>query len=406
MLNVLRPAASLRITTTSALLATLLLAGCAEDTDSSGTPQDGSKQTADWDPTAPVFHDFGVILHGDVRAADLRIPIPEDGPWIPLAFSNGCPCASQEWVVIEKDGGERVGIADGRRDPNMTPGEGEKLILRLTIDTNWKPAQDLDPYTVAGQVVFGHADVSRRDRAIVPVRFRYGIDAPFQLIPGAVIDLGTIPRSQQRREQVRVVHGPGELEFSRPIPLKREAGQWVPTTEIDAKILPGEDDSILIDYALRVDEDRPDGPFAFRLASTVSLGEPFERFGDEYVLEIQLTGRIRPDLSTGAPHRFHFGRLKAGETGQLQMIVEDYDFDRDAEFVSLGVRDPDGNSLDEHFEVEIEPLRELPRRSTVILRYLGKFPSRSFDGSLHLTKKGLEAAVLKIPVKGFVLPPR
>ncbi|MGA1607474.1 MAG: hypothetical protein ACO4CT_10840 [Planctomycetota bacterium] len=162
----------------SAVLA-VLLGACGPHPD----PGTNHGSTASTPSDFAVEHDFGPIAHGDDATADLRIPVPSTGgPWVPMGFIRSCTCAQHEFLLEEPDGHTRAVTRLGIADPAFAVPADGALILRLTIRTAEKEVADLAPTWTPAQVVL-QSTAAGSSRATIPLRFRFGIEAPYRLRP-------------------------------------------------------------------------------------------------------------------------------------------------------------------------------------------------------------------------------
>ncbi|MEO0479707.1 MAG: hypothetical protein AAF196_09525 [Planctomycetota bacterium] len=369
------------------------LGGCDEDRPEPAPDPDPRAQRQP-EQTA-LFHDFGVLAHGEIKGTEFEIPVPKDGPWTPLSFNTGCPCAKQQWLLVKPDGSELWGQDERGRRAQLVPQEGDRLILRLLVDTNEKPPVDLEPQTVAGQVIFQRANTTEIDRRTVPLRFRYGIDAPFTVRPLAALDFGDLSISQTYSETFVINKEGREVTFGRPVAKSLVAGELTETEEFRMQIEDFEDRAELL-FEFHPASTRDLGPFQFLIEVPTNY--------DDYVLRLTCEGLLRPDVYSRPPHRFAFGRIPFGTTKSQRVVVEDYDPSRTPGFRSLGIIDRDGEDLSEHFEVRIQPLSDRPRTSTVDVIYDGLLEKHSFRAELRLANIEGDRTILALPVQGFPLP--
>jgi hypothetical protein len=336
---------------------------------------------APWQPRA-VFHDFGMIPHGEVATARLRIDLPRDrGPMVPLGFRGPCACASHRFVTVGADGRERV--SHGRPTSEYAVLPGEPLYLELSIDTRRKEASEQKPLTNSGEVLV--TDLADRfGQVIVPVSFVFGIEAPVVLSPFAHIDFGALPLSRR---------------FSMTVELRAKTGTHVQFREprvADPRVtavLRSDGDVALLD--VRVVPDRGLG-----LGAVHTTVEVPTDLGD-YVVPLPVTGQIVDDVEVKPMERISFGRFDMKTAQEGSVLLRDYDTSRAAEFVVLRLRGVVGKDLARHFRAEIEPDPSDERSARLVLRYLGTFPDRTFRGFVDLGKRGSDGTVASIEFVGF-----
>lgn len=342
-----------------------------------------------------VEHDFGTIPHGGDVTADLRIPLPEGpGAWIPMGFIRSCTCAQHEFVIRTADGAtrsiHRLGVADPEQ---AVPADGE-LILRLTIRTAEKEVADLPSTWTPAQVVF-QSTAPGSPRATVPLRFRFGIEAPYQLRPFAHLDLGEVPRPVRFEQslEIRARDGTPPSGLGRPRCVETRDGMTIrDATDVEVR-LSSESDCALLSVALRAGEDRPDGPFSFEVLIPTA--------DDAYAIRVPVSGTIVPGLRIAPPGWIAFGAFPFDAEREAAVMVTDHDPSLPADFHVVGIEGTDGDDLREQFEARVEPVASNVRSRTVHLRYLGKIGERSFRGRVLLARSPDGPACLTIDFAGF-----
>jgi hypothetical protein len=373
------------------LALTLALTACGPGPETEAPPRQGPTT----DSGFAVEHDFGTIPHGSDTTADLRIPLP-DGPgaWIPMGFIRSCTCAQHEFVIRTPDGAARSIPRLGVADPEQAVPAGGELILRLTIRTAEKEVADLPPTWTPAQVVF-QSTAPGSPRATVPMRFRFGITAPYQLRPFAHLDLGEVPRPIRFEQSLEIRTREGALPqgLGKPRCVETRDGVTIrEVTDVEVGLKP-ESDCALLSVVLRTAEDRPDGPFSFEVLIPTT--------DDHYEIRVPISGTIVPGLRVAAPGWIAFGAFPFDAAREAAVMVTDHDPSLPADFHVVGIEGTGGDDLAEHFEARVEPVAANVRSRTVHLRYLGKIGERSFRGRVLLARAPDGPACLTIDFAGF-----
>ncbi|MBK8978140.1 MAG: hypothetical protein IPM29_19720 [Planctomycetes bacterium] len=352
-------------------------------------------------PPAPIEVDFGVIPHGAVRVAELPVPLPElDVALVPLAFQASCSCARHLFVIERSDGSREDYPGDGLVRPESTLRAGDRLLLELTLLTAEKDAVDMPPTTSAGQIVMQEENGARR--LFVPVRYRFGIDAPFALTPFPRLEFDAIARPMSLTLPVVIRCDRPGVTLGEPEAVGHIGDVLVPVDDVRMALRP-DGDAQLLEVTFRPAPSRATGPFAFDVVVPTDL----VRNGDRgpYLLRIPVTGRIVPTIEVAPPERFAFGRISFDEPSERSLVVTDHDPSRAADFVVVGLRTPDGADLSEHFEVAFRDVSSSVRSREVVLRYRGTLDTPQFRGVLALAKSADAAPLVEIDFVGFRRPP-
>lgn len=377
----------------AASLASFTLAACGGD-EVVGTPV-----AATQDPPGAiqpvVEHDFGVIPHGERRAVELTIPVPQEGgPWLPVAFQRSCTCVRHTFVAVSPTGDRRVIAGDGRAEAGGSLLAQESLRLGLEVFTEEKEAADLPASWTPAQVVL-QGPGPRLARHFVPLRFRFGVESPFELVPTAHLALDELPRPIRYERSLRIDRRGRDVKFGEPIAVEPVAdGVLQRPSDVELRL---DDDgkSAVLWVAVKPAEARPDGPVQFEVRI------PTDR-SDGYVLRIPVSGAVVGAIEVEPPKVFSFGRLDLAAPREMRLRLVDHDPSRPADFVVVGVTGNDGEDLAAQFEVVLEPVEGQPRQRIVSLRYLGRLTgARSFRGELRLAKAAGDPPVLRLPFVGF-----
>jgi hypothetical protein len=371
----------------------LAIAGGCGDGDDAGRPgvRPGARPVS-----AVVRHDFGMLRHGAVGRADLKIPLPAvSAPLIPIGFMRDCTCARHQFVLVDRETGEER-IATEQPFSEFAVREGEDLILRLELHTLDKEAADHPRASVRGRVVLQEDDEAHR-RHDVPVLFEFGIDCPLSVEPFAHLDMGDWPRTVAYRQTFRVRgdDGPVTLSDVRCLETDPSAPQRLrEVRDCDVSIeVDGDETRLRLEF--RADEDRLEGPFAFAVLARTDLP-------DGYSLRLPVSGKLVGAIEVSPPGRFSFGRIDLEQPTTRILVITDHDPERNPEFVVLGIVGHDGADMSKHFAMELSEIPGQPRSQHMELRYVGGLAGeRSFRGVVQLGKERGGEELISIPFFGF-----
>lgn len=367
----------------------VVAAGCGDRQTPTPSPAPGAQRPY-------VEHDFGMIPHGESRTAELEVPLPESGgPWVPVGFQRSCTCARHEFLVVGPDGSERVVAGIGLASPADAVPAGGSLRIRLTLDTLEKEAADLEPIWTPGQIVLQQASTPPQ-REFVPIRFRFGIEAPLRLVPFAHIDVGDVPRPVRYRQEIEIHQKDRPVQLGEPKCLEAAPnGGLREVRDLRTTLTPGDDGrSWILAIDLKADEDRTDGPFSFEIVMTTDLP-------GNYVLRVPVSGAIVPALQVSPPGWISFGPFPFDQPRECAVMVTDHDPERAPGFHVVGIVDNNGADLSEHFRARLEPVEEHVRSRTLHLEYLGGIEARTFRGEVLLAKEPDGHPILRIAFAGF-----
>ncbi len=369
------------------------------------------------DAPAPVVSvDFGILPHGAIVSRDLVIPVPRDGgAWFPVGFQRACTCADHEFVAIDGSGHERA--IDGRPDAAQAIRDDERLLLRLTIDTNAKEPADLAPVPTPGQVVLRDLRGPVRQH-FQRVSFTFGIDAPIAVRPYAHLDVGEVPRKLRYQQTLELVPDAKGVEFGDVHVVEPTASGEQPAPDVSAELEP-DGAKTLLHVTVEPTALRPVGPFAVEIDIDTNVplpAPPHARNGGEgptvpahYVLRIPVSGRVAPEIELSPPERFAMGKIDVGAPYEERLVVTDHDLSRSPEFVVVGIVDSDGRDVRDHFSLQIDPLASNPRASVLTLRYDGglgladdgRSPRKWLRGRVQLAKTPDSPVLLEIEFSAF-----
>ena len=340
----------------------------------------------------PLEHHFGVIRHGLTAEADLSVPLPPGKTWIPVGFQRNCSCSHFVFVIRHPDGSETISM--GQADPRFAIGPADELLLRITIETAEKESVDHEVVTIAGEFVAQALD-SALDRYVLPVLFRFGIDAPVELRPYGHLDIGDIARSISYRQSF-------ELASDRPVrfdePRCFEPDPAAPEgrrrcEDLEASI-EQDGDAATLSLRFKAGSGRFDGPFAMQVEIATDLP-------DGYTVRMPVTGRVIPDIEVSPPRIFSFRQFDLTKPASQALVITDHDSRRSADFALGSIVDRNGADLSEHFSLSIEPIDGHRRSRHLVLSYDGGVVGSHFRGQVHLARATGGETAVSIDFVGF-----
>ena len=329
---------------------------------------------------APKIHDFGMIPHGQIAEATFEIPLSNSIPVIPFRYEKSCSCGTESFLVQSDDGQVRTRSPE---DQPLVVHPGEKLRMKLQIDTSLKEAADQEKTTIHGSVILHDAETQMR-KIIIPVSFIYGINSPIEVKPSAHVDFGNLPRSA-RFPQVLELHRDDEnvrflsVETSDPR-LKATLSQ--------------EDKLSLLHVEFIGGNKQPLGP-VYEMVKIKTTAP------NDYTLIIPVTGLVVPNVIVEPMNLIGFNKIPFDKPAEKFLIVTDHNRSRDPAMQVLDILDSEGSPLNEHFEVRLEALEGAPRSTRMFLRYLGTLQTRSFRGKIRLCKTSDPTELASIDFVGF-----
>ncbi len=332
---------------------------------------------------APAEHDFGTIPHGHSREHVFELDIPGGGAgWVPTVFQTQCSCGRDKLMIRRASG--TVEEVDSLAYELRTLQKNDVLLLSLTIDTTVKEPIDQPSVTKHGNVVLRDAEDTKA-QMMLPVVFRYAIDAAIQVLPVAHVDFGALPYSRTYEQTL-------ELVPDRVDPPVIFGPVEVTDPRLTAK-LRDEDGLTVLDIGF--------DPSKQQLRGSVRLAVIVHTDLDDYAVEIPVSGQVIADIVVEPFARISFGRFDLATELERYVNVTDHNLERDPGFVVASVLDSRGQSLAEHFEVRLEPIQGDERATRVFMRYLGKLQSKSFRGVLRLKKPQGDGPDTDIEFVGF-----
>ncbi|MHC5066796.1 MAG: hypothetical protein ACYTG5_22810, partial [Planctomycetota bacterium] len=369
---------------------------CSGEPEDQGENQDFTTMLSQRKAPGIVEHNFGAIPHGRTVQADLPIPMPEDlGPMIPMGFQRNCSCARHEFVIVAKDGSERV--ANERPEPRFAVREGEQLFLRLSLHTAELEAEDLEPSVVRGEVIL-QEESSLARRVWVTVKFQYAVESPVLIKPFAHLDLGEIARSASYRQMFELRGRNGKVDFGEPRCLEPDPMQpdnWRAASDLEARLEDRDDHSIL-HVRFKPSPERPEGPYRMVIEIETDLA-------DEYLFRLPVSGEVISDIQLSPPGKFFFGTIDFTKPAKQFMVITDHRPNHRADFVSRGVVDSSGRDISMHFKLNIGPVPDQSNSQQLSLEYDGKMKldRKRFAGTIYLARRDQPEDPLRIEILGF-----
>lgn len=362
------------------LLGCLALAACG------GPPAPTSPQQPTGTALAPFVHDFGVLPHGESRAHEFDVDLAALGaPFVPLRVHLDCACGHADLRLRHHDGRER--FVDGSGGSQSLPGPGERLVLRVVVDTAMREAVDLPPTSSRGYVLLQAADdPTGTSRVQWPITVRFGVESPVLLRPFAALDFGRVPQSQAG-EVVTTLRGDEQHADATFGPARAEHPDLTVTLEPAA------------DHVLVRARCRPGSLGSHRAEVWVDTSLP------GYRLRLVATWKVVPDLEANplpkVSLRAALSRAQRPNEIESQFVLlTDHDLRRSPEFAVHRIVGADGRDLSPHFDVTFQPIPHQPRQQRMFVRYTGGLEA-SVRGSIVLTKSGGDGPFLPIELVVF-----
>jgi hypothetical protein len=363
------------------LVPLVVFVACSRGAPDAAPPQSPSRQ-----PPLALEHDFGVIPHGESREHEFALDLarlPER--WVPLRVHLECSCGHAELRIRATDGTERV--VDHSGSAANIPGNSERLVLHVVLDTKLREAIDLPPTSSRGYVTLQLAtDITGVTRIQWPFVLKFGIDAPVELRPVATLDFGRVALSRR-----------GSVTTTLRGDQRHANATFGPVTSSDPAVtveLEPADDHWLVRAACTPHHARSD-------RATVSIATSIPG----YTLQLAAVWKGVPDLEATplakVSLRADLTRAQRAEEAVGQFVlVTDHDTRRRPEFTVHRIVDDGGRDLGPSLEVTFEPIPEQPRQHRMHVRYLGGLSQRT-RGSIVLTKNGNAGPFLPIEVAVF-----
>jgi hypothetical protein len=338
-------------------------------------------------PAGPkvVTFDFGRIPHGRIVEQELVLGEPGEhaGRYL-RGFTAGCPLCASGVLILESADGRRVQL-DGPPGPEATIRPDQRLLVRLRIDTTVKEAQDLPPQKTRGQALLGEPTPGGRTIEL-PVEFTFAIDAPVEIAPFPHVALGSLMRGSRSRHTLEL-RGDAEHPSVRFGPVRSSDPRL-------SAMLRDDEGRTLLDVEYTLPPDAFDGPLR---PMQIEIGTDLR---DDYVVRLPVSGTVLPRFQIEPPYGIRLDSIAPGRESNGFANVIDNDLDASPELAVLRVADRQGQPLDEHFEVRLEPLTGLHRTTRVHLRYRGTL-DESFFGTIELCRPGKPAPLVSVEFRGL-----
>ncbi len=389
-----------------ALLATLaalsVLSACGDSntaqnagTDPSGTAPQKGQGTDDFKTASTVLkHNFGTLAHGSSAQHDFKIPMDRrHGDLVPVLFQVPCACASSKFVIVGEDGSER--IATGQPTPQYAVKKGEKLILRVTLDTSQREAHDEAETGISGVMVLQTANPPHRRRN-QSIQFRFGIDSPVDIRPYAHLDIKQIPRSRTFNQTFELHYDDPKTEFGDVRCIESSSVPGLPKTAPDLTArIEQEKDHSLLHISFKAAPERQLGAFMIQVKIDTNLSSG-------YVLRLPVSGTLIGDIQLSPPGVFSYGQHPLDQKKKVFLNITDFDKSHSADFVVSSLVDTHGVDISSHFAVQFEPIPTKPRSRRIQLTYLGTLADRSsIRGKLNLSKRRGAPHIQSIDITAF-----
>lgn len=370
-----------------AVAATSLLAACSDAKNPSAVQPAGPGPIV----LEAVEHDFGIIPHGEAREHEFVFDLDQLGqPYVPLRVQLDCSCGRADMHMRGGDGSERT--VDGSPSPDNLPRAGERLVVRVVIDTLTKEPVDLPKTVSRGHLLLqSSTDQDGTQRVRWPILLRFGIDAPVAVHPFAELDFGRVPISQTG-EIVTTLQGDEHHPNVTFGP--------VATTSKDLEATLEPIDNQGMQHVLLRTRCRPRELGSFRgivgVATDLASG---------YRVNIGAVWKVVPDLEASPGNKLSFRAdlsraQRPDEIAGQFVIVSDHDTRRSPEFAVHAIVGDDDRDAASSFAVTLVPIPGQPRQHRMFVRYLGGRP-QGFRGRVELSKGGAEGPFLTIELVAF-----
>ena len=365
------------------------------------TPAISDKVGSNQEARLVLDHDFGIVPHGEQREHEFALDLSQLGtPHVPLRVHLECSCGKAVIKMRKPDGTERP--IDGSGYARNLPKDGEKAVMRITLDTRKKEAVDLPKTVSRGYILLQPLDdTTGMARIRWAFLVRFGIDAPVVLHPFAALDFGSVAQSMTGNvlTTIRGDENHPDVQFTS-----------VETTDsnIQATLEPGEDHVVLRARCT------PGELGNHRALVLIKTNLP------DYVVALEASWKVVPDLEAAPIDKISISARLDQEQPERMMklqsvLVTDHNRDRSPEFVVRNIVGNNGRDVTSLFAVTLTPVPNKDRQQRMEVRYLGGLlngeparPNYSFRGKIILTKKGDGPAHLapSLPIDLVVFPSR
>lgn len=339
-------------------------------------------------PATGIAHDFGAIPWGTAVSHDLVVPHDGSDAMRAVDVRLDCVCASATLVAKSKRG-ERM-LADTAWDDKRLACD-EELVLRIRIDTAEKPVADEPVASHVAELTVVHGDGDAAREAAIPVDLRYGIDAPFRVLPEPTMDFGPVRKGGQRTLRVQVVPDATDRPFSFGSPRSDDP-------RIRCELEHGPDGCAQIATTLAITPDNGAGLLAGWVELAHGEGVP--------PLRIPWTARVVSGMEAST-NSLGFGSFDPAAAIERSFVVVDNDHEVAPALEVRKLVDHAGKDLSDVFEVAMAPEAASAASTRVTLRWRAGAAGRgSIRGSLALGRVGGEGPALYVGIAAFPLQPR
>ncbi len=334
-----------------------------------------------------IYHDYGTLDLGTRESQDLEIPVPKHGKGdviVEDSFRGNCSCIIGMVMIHRKDGTKTV--AYGLPADQRVVGDGDRVVLRLTLDTRNEEATDVSKLESRGFLGFqlNTGEFARYESVII--RFDYGIRTPIKVSPVAHIDFGELPRSRKYHQV---------LELSNNI-----EGQKIVWGAVHAS-------PRSISARLEHDGDKtrlhvtitPHSEPMRHVRGLIAIGTGLDHFTD---LQIPVSGTFCGDIQYMPAETLAFDLFDFTKEKVQFVNVVDHDTTRPPGFVLHGIKNSHGNDMSKHFDVSFKPLSG--RQTRVIVKYLGTMGGMRMVGELTLAKVQGGKQIARLSISGHNTP--
>ena len=339
-----------------------------------GGPSRGKPKPAPQDqPRVLLDHDFGIVPHGERRQHEFEVKLADLGePFVPLRVHLQCACGRAHLVYRQTNGTER--IVDTSGSQRNLPVDGERLMLKVELDTAQREALDLEKTTSRGYILLQPLDDPLGTQRIRwPFVIRFGVDAPVDVRPFTALAFGRVAESQTA-ERLTTLRG----DATHAAMTFDDVRCSDPSLEVSLE--PGEDCIIL--------RARCTPGELGNHRALVSVGTSLPG----YRVQLPASWKVVPDLeATPMPKVAIQADLskpqEAAAAVRQFVLVTDHDNRRSPEFLVRKIASDDGRDLSQHIAVEFVKIPGQPRQQRMTVRYLGGL-RESVRGTIVLAKPG------------------
>ena len=316
-------------------------------------------------------HDFGVLAWGGAASHEFVVDTRRHGEFVrALGVQFECSCASAALLARNAAGVERSLDEASWNDKRVR--DDERLVVRVRLDAAQKPLLDEPLAEHEAELLLASGEGDGANEFSVPLRLRYGIDAPVQLVPQEGVDFGRIRRGVERTVRVRIV----------PDDAAAPAAYGEPRAEdsrLRCKLEHGANGIELVVSATFDDGDSPG----------LVVGSVVVPRGDGVApLRIQVAGRVVAGIEASVSN-LTFGAVAADRAAQERyFFVDDHDANAAPKLVVERFADHANQPLDATFELAMAPEEGVPGRVRVTLRWKPEAKAKAVRGQLALRREG------------------